>query len=727
MGELRMYIKQAEQYDVANGVVHYESNNGPQDLHKVVGALWPADRRWRNYGDYIDVTGDVGNLQTLTLTWTQDRNTEGVSTPGAFNGQKSASGSLSVEGEAYELIKKWLIEDVSAPLNAVAVKVYDSGCGITYDNYVIQAKDIRYCESEICNFDISLKQKDEQLNCIKSTLIADDHQGWFPSNGRPQNKKHPRFSYCNEQRPNGMMVAIWRLGMFNFMFTNTILVMIVPVVNTVLAIINFFKRIFGGKKIKLLDFKDILATQHESFVNTAGCGREHPAPLIRDYIQNVCDKCGIQVDAASAPIFFARDIDIETSTRGMIHTQNPHYTACYFNAPVQRGIMRAELHSPFRAPDFNDTDFWIPDNAPLLTLDMFLDELKPLYNAEWRVINSRLYFNRKDAYLDDAPKFDFSRAGADRNKLVEGVCFEWNEKKYPVATTGLYTADPVDTCGNEAQKHYDGTVNFGLTDDNPNFEGLNRINVNYSAAKFRFDGASRDYIYDAAQQVNNSELFTGILTLFSDTMRKVLDRIPEYCLLLKDETAGSPKILIWDGENYLSARCTRLKSAYDPNNGFPLPTPNVPYNNWQGTKQWWQIHEPITFVQGSNFNPYNYPDGYYTVRKLYSTIIGQAMAILTNYPMYFAHEFEDGMWDWFHWIDDPNRNPKMNQNWNLKMELCCEDVADLGVKDDAAGIILGQKIKLPAKYYGDGVIKEITLSYDTKNNKGAYIELKGTN
>ncbi|RYE25469.1 MAG: hypothetical protein EOP51_04080 [Sphingobacteriales bacterium] len=687
-----------------------------------------ASRQWRSFGDYIDITANVGNLQALSLTWTLDRDASGGSS-NSYQTKKSASGSLSLEGEAYELVKKWLIEDVSAPLNAVAVKVYDSGCGIYYDNYQIQAKDVRYCENEICSFDVTLKQQDEVMSCIKSTLVGDNWQGWFsaqPAGG----KKHPRFSYCNEIRPNGQLVAVWKLGTWNFMVTNTILFVLIAVYDIIVTVINaiiwvirrFTKKI---NYIKTVKFGDVLDTQEQTFIESAGCGREHPAPLIRDYIANVCGRCGVHVDADTAPIFFKEYWDIETSTRGIINTKNPHYNACYFYAPLQRGIRRVSLPSPFLAPDFNDTDYYIPDNAPVLALDQMLDELKQLYNAEWHVYNGKLYFQRKDFYLDENYAFDFSSSGADRNKIIEGICFDWNETKYPASTRGLYQQDSVDTCGNEARKHTDSSVNHGSTDDNPNYEGFRDIMAPFGAAKFRCDGASTDYIYDAAQLNINGGIFASIFKIMNNVMDE-LNKTCRYALLLKDDTCTLPKVLIWDGVSYDAAHAVRDKSAYDPNAGA-LPTINVPYNNYPTPQPWPDRHPLNNFVKGSNTNPHPFPKGYYTLRSWTGGTPSQQPALLVNYPMFFASEFEDSMWDWFHWIDDPRRNPTMNQNWNLKIELCCDDLQTLGVKDDGADAILGQKVKLPAKYYGDGRIKEITVSYDPKNERGAYIELKGTN
>lgn len=107
--------------------------------------------------------------------------------------------------------------------------------------------------------------------------------------------------------------------------------------------------------------------------------------------------------------------------------------------------------------------------------------------------------------------------------------------------------------------------------------------------------------------------------------------------------------------------------------------------------------------------------------------------MLVNYPMYFEPGYIDTLWDWFHWIDDPLKCPVLNQNWTAMIDLCCEDLQEdvngkrrLGVLNDASGIALSEKVKLPVPYYGEGTITEIEVSYDPGDEYGQYIKIKGT-
>lgn len=719
MANLRLYIQQQPQFNNQYQQIHYAGAN-PQSLQSVVGIL-PASRQWPNYGTFLDVTDSVANLDELSLEFTLDTDNEGSFTTTGFNTKKSTSGTIIFEEQSYQLLKEWLIEDVSGTINEVVVKIHDTGCDKWYEGYTIKAQDLQWCESEICNFNVNLKQKDERLNCLQSTLIEDNWSGWFqtiPANG----KKHPRFSYCNEIRPNGSLVTVWLLSCFNFLIIDIILIPLILVVNVIIAvlkiiaaIINAIDAILGTGTVNTPDFidpQDILETQRQAFVEAAGCGREHPAPLVRDYIKNVCDKCGVTVDAASAPIFFSQNLTIDTSSRGMITANNPYYNLCYMNIPNQRGIRRFNMPSPFLAPDYNTTDYWIGQNAPLKTLDTFLDELKGVFNAEWVLRNGTLYFNRKDMFKYATPLYDFSTYGADRAKILQGICFEYDGTTAPAYTIGIYQQDGADSCGDEARSYMNSSVSHGNTIENPTFKGQNDISVQFGATRFRHDGITPDYVYDAAQVCINGQ---GLLSLLGQ-IDDALQRIPDHCLLLRDETATLPKLVIWDGSSYDAALAVRNIETWVG------AAPNNKYNSLP----WNQKHVVNTFVKGQNFNPfYNVTAGHYKVVNWVGNQIKDTPARLVNYPMYLAADFQGALWDWFHWIDDPKYNPRNRTLWKVVIDLCCEDLEKLNVAGEGSGVNLGQPVILPVKYTPEGIIRKITVNYNPDDDLGANITIEG--
>lgn len=735
--QLKLYIQQTQLKDKLNNDRYIELL---QSKLTYTNGVLPQARRLSCYNNYTEITKHVSDLHKLKLTWTQERRADGLASPGATSQKKAASGTLTFEGDAYYQLKSWLIDDESALLNTIDVKIQDS-CG-NYTGWQIKAVDITWCEDSTCIFDVGMKQTDEPLTCIKNTWIADDWQGWFGNSNTPQSgKRHPRFSYCNEIRPNGILITLWWtitqlmsvLGPMMLAIAPvvnsivwTLKTIIYPVINTILGVLG--KEKLDADKLNYIDYKDVKDIAGNFFLESGGCGREHPAPLIRDYIKNVCDKCGVKVDEDSAPIFFAQHILMETSADRREKTvaqwrSNPHYNACYFYGIIDKGIRRFDDLNIFSGAVKNTTDWWIPGNAPLLTLDAFLDSLKTVYNSEWRIENNTLYFKRKDYWLLNNPVFDFS--GANRQQLTTGICYEWDEVKSPVYAKGLYSSDAADVCGNNACNQMNGYASFGDIDTHPMLDGVMDKTTMFGATKFRLDGASTDYLFDAMQQVINTTLITGSIwttPLFSSVNAFFRD-YANYALLLKQETATLPKILIWDGQSFDNAKCVKPYHA-TRSTGGAAPNPNKQYNT---VETWWEHrHQPQTKVSGRKLVPPAEPHGAYEVKGLFGALVTRQAAQLVNYPMYFEPGYDGSLWDWFHWIDDLNLNPRRYQRFKVKMDLCCDTLNNIQPFANGNNIILGQKIKLPLPYLNEGRVTEIEISYDPTEDTGPYIQLKGT-
>lgn len=737
--ELKIKIIQPALTDKKGGARHIWLNG--TKLEYAAGTL-PANRQLACYNKPTDITAFAGDLYKLKLVWTQDRSADGLATTGATNMRKAASGNITFEGDAYKYLKAWLIDDQSAAMNTLEIQIED-GCG-TFIDWEVRASDISWCEGDMCSMDVSLKQKDPALTCIKNTWIADNHLGWFGDTKIPQNnKKHPRFSYCTEIRPNGMVVTVWFLMTQLMTMFMSMLTFIAPVVNSIIftlkniiyPIINLILGILGKKKLdrdrlQYIEFGEVRDAFVNFFTESGGCGREHPAPLIRDYIYNVCKKCGVDVNADSAPIFFSQTLPIETAAdrqanRGVQLHPNPHYNACYFYAVSDKGVRRYDSSNIFSGAQKNTTDYWLPGNSPLLTLSEFLDQLKTLYNCEWRLENNTLVFKRKDHWQHTNTEFDFTHGSPDRDLLLEGICYEWDETKTPVYGRGIYAADPSDVCGNNAVNQMNGLVSFGSIDTNPQLDGVMDKTVQFGATKFRLDGSSTDYLYDAMQQVVNTTLISGALwtTPMMSTINTHFREFANYALLLKQETAVLPKVLIWDGQSFDNAKCVRPYKA-SVSFGGSTPAPSKKYN--PNNIFWQHRHEPETKVSGRKLVPPPQPFGAYEVRGLFGALVTFQEAMLVNYPMYFEPFYEGTLWDWFHWIDDANENPTMHQRFSLKLKLCCETMNKIKPYMDASSILLGQKVKLPLPYFNEGRITEIEVSYDVTTDVGPYIQLKGT-
>lgn len=687
---------------------------------------------------YKDYTEWAENLNDIVLSITTD---VGGAVGEATSTKRSASSDLMLTGDAYSFVKGWLRDHVSFLVNTVDVRIEDEGCGI-YEEWVIKPYQITWCDDDGCYMSVTLQQKDPALQCIQKTMITDNHKGWFPLNSQPANgKKHPRFVYCNEQRPNAILIMLWWISGVLLLF----MYLLTPIINSIIAviwvikgIIDAIKWLFGGKKIpfsdppKFFDPGDVMKTM---YLETSGCGRMHVAPLIRDYIQNVCDKCGIRVDETTAPIFFAREMIINTSAEKGVPPKlrgNPYFNATYMFPQVARGIriFRRMLVNADNPANVNTVDFWQPENAPLETLHTFLNKLNGLFNASWAVktINGAptLFFNRKDLFFDNTQVFDFSK-GSDRNNLIQGICFTPSDKTQFAAMSGLYTQDSIDLTGNEALRYFNDHVSLGDFTNNPLYNGINdKTNVYFSATKFRCDGAETDYVFDAVQQLLLANAFLpGAMVTVANLVMKIVNKYADYALLLNNETSSAGKVIIWNedsGFDFARAVTDRSPVPTSITGGvWPEPQINSTYN-FNG-EPWHNRHIIKTGVLGYPHNP---TFGVYRAADVPNLLVFERVAYMSNYPMMFKAFFKDNLYDWFHWIDDVKINPNESMTWTGRIPLCCEDLKRLKVFGDGAGVVLGNKVGLLDQYFKEGIITQIDISYKTDDPDGQYIELKGT-
>lgn len=666
---LQIYLKKLQIYNEQNEPIYYDGVN-PNSL-QIFNGLIPNN-------EWFDFTADVEGLDKLDLAWRLKN--EGSSGKGASNVDRGSSGQMVFTNQAYKLVMGWLNEHVAAPLNGIEVMLKTEN-GVFRD-WVIKNDGLSYFASKnICRVDLSMRQKDDVYSCIQTTLITDNHSGMFSGS-----YEHPRMAYCNEFRPAGLLTALFMIiGQLGFIVLFLYTIAIYPILYAVYIMVQFLNGILDTLEglvpgdqdweIKMeepIKPKDVNSFFVDLLLSIAGCHREHPAPLIRDYIRNVCDKCGLNVTAKSAPIFFDDKSD--------------YYNLTMLSADVKKGIHEDDSQS-----------YWNADNDPILVLDMLLDKLKVIFNAEWKIRNKTLYFDRHDK--DDSTEFlyDFSQGGKDNYKILEEIELTWNEHKKKAYGRFGYSKDGFDNLTGDTVARFNDIVEFNKP-INPILEGEDmKVSTDFAMARFRQDGILDDYIGDALRPLLVLEVFTlwGAKIIF-DPFRKRLEH-KKGAVIMQNHTLMYPKLIIWDG---VSKRNAKAKAWHKF--GTNLPTPNPIYNTDQ-----------IPYEQ-SHSEDVRYDDYYEEHCKLY------------NYPMAFDAQFTGNLYDRFHQIEDPRINPPMNKTFKLKIPLCAPDMLKLGVYDDGDVKGLGGKIKIDAgAYYKEGKIEEINISFDDTDKLGRWIELKG--
>jgi hypothetical protein len=795
--QLTIQLRKRQLVNIFGNPVFYTGSN-PIALTETVGTI---DTTWFDFTEYVD------GIDEVVLEWTVEQGETGRLQDGVFSTPKSVSGDLSFERDAYEFIKAWLVEDVAAPLNQIEVQITDNECG-RYIGYVITSRQLEWCQyAALCVFNLNLKQVDDVTQCIQRTLINDNWNGWFQSepfdNTTGFAKYHPRFTYCIEKRPNWTLVLLWTLTSYVAIIISIVYTILFPlliviytirliiygiivVINALIGVINAIIDVVNtlpGVSIPNIDPIDnpvpdppvtpieVLANFANIMMETAGCGREHVAPLVRDYLTNVCNKCGIRIDATSAPVFFSPMLTVIPSDNNTYVKPNPHFNACYLKATVKRGIRRFRKINLFTGEsDPDTTTFWQRENAPNISGEMFLNEICKLYNQQWRLIldpatsEYQLQIYRVDKPYTQPPLFDFSFGGADRPQIIDGICYEPQEVNYPAYMSFLYDDDPSDKCGVEANDFYNGVQNvtFGNSIINPLFEGELQKNSGFGATRFNCDGVTTNYLYDAMQAVfsisNLGVIFVPPLALLFDELQNKIQQYGDYKILMQSETMSLPKMLIWDGDtanpsspNYKNANAIKDKiniagtvyvigkSGYtgtvpliappEINPLYPTLVPDtvgtvfVP-STITAAEPWIDIHPPNTSVN-MKFPDVAAPTGVYQVTNIFTGVEMSAAAILVNFPMYFEPHYKDTLFDWFHFCDDPRRYPKLNKKWMLKIPLCCDNIEILRLTNTINEQKLLNSVLLDTTYYNVGIVTSITASYKQDEEIGKFIQLRG--
>jgi len=643
MDALRIYFRQHQLTDI---------NNDNQNVIVDCGTIATyvpgnVDPEWYEMTEFTE------GLEKFQSSWdaVNQGNSESSATNAAgSNYDKGLSLSVTFYGDAFQFILGWLLTTKCQILNAIDVRIDDVLCGKSYRLFEIKRDNLEYYPELDCRIEVQLREQDLVWHCVHKTFIWDDWQHWFNKDGTSI-KEHPTFLTCIEPRPRLMNSA--RIGFMFFFYSN-------PVVD-----------IFTGN-IKD-DVRRIL--ELENFV---------PAPLIRDYIDNVALKCGLQTDT-----IFHR-------------AGTPEYNACLFH-PLSGSMYENDGDNelaPSTAFDF--------ENRWNITLAELLDKLKLVYCAEWYVTpNNTVVFKPTQELIELSPIFDFT----DGTYPLRNLHFNYSGTKKPAYGRYQYQPDGSDMGSQEISNLYNDLTDFDGPSNNPMLEGELNKSFEFAPTAFVRDGRTKDYI---DLLINDGKVVALILTALlgvvtialaagvlsggaaialggfvawweiniaskaSNMRDHFVNGNNNYTGAVRLVTANqtmAPRILIWDGVAKNRAKVVR--------NDMPAP---APYYNPEGTA--YNVSNDI-----SKDNPSN---------SIY------------NYPAYFDSKYEGNMFDRFHDnIDNPLKSLEINQSFEFETDLCCDVLTLLGLwQDDFVKIGYLLIIERRANYIVYGRITNIVISYN---------------
>lgn len=490
----------------------------------------------RAYLDNIPVANPT--LELITPNFTLRKVTE--------TGDRAVSftGDLRFTGKDADYLKAILFNDPNALENKVVLKFVDDCCRQSREyEFYITHKTLRYCDDD-CDVTVSADEKsisDDQYTCLENTMVWDNFNGF-------KQRSHPRMAYCTELRPNWMhdvliilIMATWTAFLTIgpvLLVIATIIVIINAVISVINVVINFINSLGGSiGNMNQIDLdNDPTTNAYTEFDNwiqkllnsSFGCGRKHPSPLVRDYIENVCLKCGLSFQSSIYN-----------------NSASEYYWAVYVNAPVHKGTEESD-----------NSTYWIEENEPIKSGLQFLQDLMPVHNAKFEIKNNVLTFERRDFFIPQNPFLDLTTI--DKEDIVNGPCWSWSSRTRYSYASFYYSKDSINWVGGEAVARWGDVVEWNANPYSSLQRGEYKPILNFAACRFRDDGIDRDVL----TAYNNLPTIGNILRKYGNAM------------LMNSHNCYLPMLIIWDGQDRENASADKFYNR----NGMGLVGLNQYYN-----------------------------------------------------------------------------------------------------------------------------------------------------
>jgi len=467
-----------------------------------------------------EINSDIDGIDSFIINY-RESDEEGALT-------KSYSTELTFYGDGYNILKTALIDNPNGFVNSVNVEVFDDCCNQLVFKGVIRGDSIDWCEPE-CWISCQIVEETPELTCIKSTLLYDNHDNFL-------DQQQKKIRYCVEMRPQFVaevilnMYAIWNTTIYLILLPLSLAVI---AIQTVAFLICSLFCVIPGTGCTQNDcnqgqwthpsnaFDEISFWLDDLQDRMIQCQWYHPTALVRDYIENVCRKCGLTFQSSI-----------------LNDPASPYYNLLLFSAPVRKGYKPSETNG-----------LLITENLPIETVDTLMQRyLKPLFNAKYWVVDGVLIFERRDYFQNTNIWVNSEQLLNDGRIIDNRICLSWiDEKKYAYGIY-KYLDDASDIIASEASDRYNTIVEW----NNPPSEAQSEFMDNQfmsGMARFRDDEAG----WEVFQYMFINNFFLG--NAINDSRN---------LLLMSQHTAFNYKFLIWDESSGLDN--ARIKRDYS--NGF---------------------------------------------------------------------------------------------------------------------------------------------------------------
>jgi len=576
------------------------------------------------------ISGRIDGTEQFQVTQSRKSNEGKIS--------KAFSSELTFFDDGYQLIKSILIDDPNGFVNSITIEVFDECCQESVFKGIIRGDSIDYCEPG-CSVSCNIIEEDEALNCVKSTLIWDNWNGF-------RDRNQPVVRYCIELRPSFVQIILVFLAFILNLILFAVLIPLIAVIFVIFGIIYLICQVIAviASIIPGVDPPDCNSgfTNPINVINQiieaidnlnnslVGCGRFHPSPYVRDYLTNVCQKCGLQ---------FQSSIFNDASS--------PYFNTVLFAAEVRKGFSATSTNFAL-----------IDENKPILTGERLLnDYLNITFNAEWRIINGILIFERKDFFQNLATWINTDELLQQGRLLDDQVCFSWIDKERPAFARLEWSKDAQEYIGYEAADRYNEIVEWN-SPPSPLQSGERTVSVPFGPARFRDDGIEVDILSFLGGFLGGAidAIFFGAFTEW------------ENVLLMNQHTAFNYKLLI-------------LKDS-SPNDN------NLVKSNYSNT-----------FTGGQLF-------GYQTMPDEAVLNLPIASNQRFNYPLWFYEGRNNNLLSLFHYIDNPRLPGTQQFNFEFTFVFDCEEYLNFNF-DKTVRLVKGG-------VFLDGVVEEIQVDFTSR-------------
>lgn len=389
------------------------------------------------------IRGRIEGLDSFSVTYSRNESTGRT--------QKAFSNELTFYDDGFNLIFNQLVASQTGLTKYIKVQIWDECCNdYIYQDLIIKGSMVKYCTGD-CFVECTMirQDPDERIyECFDRTPITTDLENadgsvngnhWLVS---PNSTiAIPKIPYCNEMRP-----AIF---FYVFLSISLVLFFIAGAVNQLISLA------FPNNPVNTL----------LTFIGqgVTGCGRLHPSPYIKDYINEAAIHCQCNQTQPFVSPFLE-------------NVNSRYYSVAFVHAPLKKGV---QVNSPTR---------YIVENRPRHTITEFLDMVAKDFNALWWVENGRVYMERKDFFLS-APVLYDAIVNQKTGNILKGACFTYNEGRVHSGQRIEAQNDMSEKSGNEKNKLYSGFFDYIKIHNSPAgwdaWDGILDKQLSYAPIAFR--------------------------------------------------------------------------------------------------------------------------------------------------------------------------------------------------------------------------------------------------